>query len=179
MSCIIHCFLSKGCSRISLIWFSVLWLVKGMESLVVVKKLVRPVRKMTVRSRHWTYKLHSFKSFTISLKTLNMLLIKIFLFFALVTCHQKSVKARMHSVEGKFKGTPPRSMYKTMLLVDNYSEQGCNCNDSGCDCPEGLDACCRMGFCCGKDYPICCPHVCCPVDYPVCTDGKRCNPYYW
>ena len=100
----------------------------------------------------------------------------IVLIFALVACNQVNGKARIGSVEGKAKGTSPRSLYESMMVNDD-SEKGCDCNDTGCDCPEGLDACCRMGFCCGEDYPICCPLVCCPVDYPVCTNGNTCNPY--
>merc|ERR1711872_537154 len=101
----------------------------------------------------------------------------IVLLLALVACHQANGKARFGSVEGKAKGTSPRSMYEKTMMMYDESEKGCNCNDTGCDCPEGLDACCRMGFCCGEDYPICCPTVCCPVDYPVCTNGNTCNPY--
>merc|ERR1712126_46070 len=76
------------------------------------------------------------------------------LLLALVACHQANGKARFGSVEGKAKGTSPRSIYEKTMMMDDDSEKGCNCNDTGCDCPEGLDACCRMGFCCGEDYPI-------------------------
>merc|ERR1712198_287826 len=71
----------------------------------------------------------------------------------LLACHQANGKARFGSVEGKAKGTSPRTMYEKTMMMDDESEKGCNCNDTGCDCPEGLDACCRMGFCCGEDYP--------------------------
>ena len=105
-----------------------------------------------------------------------MHLSKVLLLFALLACHHVIAQARIRSVEGKVKGTSPRSAYEAMMVKDDY-EEGCDCNDTGCDCPEQLNACCRMGFCCGEDYPICCPLVCCPVDYPVCTDGNTCNPY--
>merc|ERR1712055_1207646 len=58
------------------------------------------------------------------------------LLLALVACHQANGKARFGSVEGKAKGTSPRSMYEKTMMMDNESEEGCNCNDTGCDCPR-------------------------------------------
>ena len=100
---------------------------------------------------------------------------KLLLIFALMMVYHANGKGvnKANSKVGKLHGTSPI----TAILKDQVRsyEGGCDCNDTGCDCPEGLDACCREGFCCGEDYPICCPLVCCPPDYPICTDGTTCN----
>jgi hypothetical protein len=102
---------------------------------------------------------------------------KLFLVFALVMVYHTHAKGvnKANSKLGKLHGTSPISAIWEHKM-DLY-EEGCNCNDTGCDCLEQLNACCRMGFCCGEDYPICCPLVCCPPDFPVCTNGNTCNPY--
>ena len=97
----------------------------------------------------------------------------IFGFVCILICVVNSNAAsKRNGVQGKHGTT---SSISPLLEYPN-GQKGCNCNDTGCNCPEGLDACCRMGFCCGEDYPICCPTVCCPVNYPTCTNGNTCNP---
>ena len=78
---------------------------------------------------------------------------------------------------GKVQPGKPQEISRIDALLNygrNVNQEGCNCNDTGCDCPEGLDACCRSGFCCGEDYPICCPLVCCPAQYPICCNENQC-----
>ena len=101
---------------------------------------------------------------------------KSLLVLALVMVYHANAKG-INSKVGKLHGTSANNFRAILKHQADTYEGGCNCNDTGCDCPVGLDACCREGFCCGEDYPICCPLVCCPPDYPVCTTGTTCNPY--
>jgi len=102
----------------------------------------------------------------------------LFIFTCLIIYHQASAK-ETNTLKIR-SGKPQRGISGIHALL-NYGRdaggQGCDCNDTGCPCPEGLDACCRSGFCCGEDYPICCPKVCCPAQNPVCCNGNECCPY--
>ena len=101
-----------------------------------------------------------------------MFLTRALVVFACVIFYQANAKGT-----NNFNNRPGK--LQVMSRIDallNYgrdaAEQRCDCNDTGCDCPEGYDACCRGAFCCGGDYPICCPEVCCSAEYPICCHGE-------
>ena len=74
------------------------------------------------------------------------------------------------SITGSSKPRGPSSQ------IGDNGKPGCDCNKTECPCSDGMEACCRGGFCCGGDFPICCSTVCCSAENPICCDGNKCCP---
>ena len=83
---------------------------------------------------------------------------------------------KVNANETHSNSTAPSKPRGPSSQIGDNGKPGCDCNKTECPCSAGMEACCRGGFCCGGDFPICCSTVCCSAENPICCDGNKCCP---